>query len=77
MTTLQRIRLIENAVEDMRSYLRADGGDCELVNVDGDQVYVKLSGACTGCQPASVTINCMRQKLNEATGLALRVLPVS
>ncbi len=61
----------------MRSYLRADGGDCELVDVDGDQVYVKLSGACTGFQRASVTINGMRQKLNEATGLALRVLAVS
>ncbi|WP_246529697.1 Fe-S cluster assembly protein NifU [Microvirga zambiensis] len=55
----------------------ADGGDCELVDVDGEQVYVKLSGACTGCQRASVTINGMRQKLHEATGLALRVLPVS
>lgn len=77
MTTLQKIRLIEEAIEGMRSYLRADGGDCELVDIDGDQVYVKLSGACTGCQLASVTINGMRQKLNEATGLALRIIPVS
>lgn len=77
MTTLKRIRLIETAIDGMRSTLRADGGDCELIDVDGDHVYVKLSGACTGCQLASVTINGMRQKLVEATGLALRVLPVS
>ncbi|WP_353642871.1 iron-sulfur cluster assembly scaffold protein [Mesorhizobium sp. WSM2239] len=30
------------------SYLRADGGDCELVDEEDDQVYVKLSGACAG-----------------------------
>ncbi|WP_352921947.1 NifU family protein [Mesorhizobium sp. M1182] len=27
-----------------RPYLRADGGDCGLVHVDADPVYVKLSG---------------------------------
>nr|WP_244621906.1 NifU family protein [Mesorhizobium albiziae] len=57
--------------------MRADGGDCELVDVESDQVYVKLSDACAGCQLASVTINGMRQALNEATGLALRVIPVN
>ncbi|WP_394893796.1 NifU family protein [Mesorhizobium sp. AaZ16] len=73
----------------MGSYLRADGSDCEcdcdcdcdcdceLVNVEDDQVYVKLSGACAGFQLPSVTINGMRQRLNEATSLTLRVVPVN
>lgn len=61
----------------MGSYLRADGGDCELVDVEDDQVYVKLSGACAGFQLASVTINGMRQRLNEATSPALRFVPVN
>ncbi|MBQ0820415.1 MULTISPECIES: Fe-S cluster assembly protein NifU [Microvirga] len=77
LTPLQRIRLIEDAVEGVRSHLKADGGDCELVDVDGDQVYVRLSGRCADCQIASATINSMRQKLHEATGLALCVIPVS
>lgn len=61
----------------MGSYLRADGSDCELVDVEDDQVYVKLSGACAGFQLASVTINGMRQRLNEATSPALRFVPVN
>lgn len=78
MTTLQKIRLIETALEEVRPFLLKDGGDCELVDVDGEVVYVKLSGACVGCQLASVTINGLRQKLIEATGLPLlRVIPVS
>ncbi len=77
MTTLQKVRLVEKAIEDIRPFLKADGGDCELVDVDGDAVYVKLSGACVGCQMASVTINGVRQKLVDATGMPLRVIPVS
>ena len=50
LTLLQRIRIIESAIEELRPYLKADGGDCELVDVDGDRVMVKLSGACVGCQ---------------------------
>lgn len=77
MTTLQKVKLVETAIEDIRPFLKADGGDCELVDVEGDAVYVKLSGACVGCQMASVTINGVRQKLIEATGMPLRVIPVS
>ena len=40
----------------MRPYLKADGGDVELVDIDGKNIYVRLSGACSGRQMASVTI---------------------
>ncbi|WP_352756540.1 NifU family protein [Mesorhizobium sp. M0482] len=45
--------------------LRADGGDCGLVHVDADPVYVKLSGVCAGCQFGPI-INGIRQRLNES-----------
>ena len=76
MTTLQKIKAIEKAIETLRPYLKADGGDCELVDVDGDVVQVKLSGACVGCQMASVTISGVRERLIEQLGIPLKVIPV-
>ncbi|MDR3535333.1 MAG: Fe-S cluster assembly protein NifU [Acetobacteraceae bacterium] len=76
MTTLQRIRIIEAAIEELRPYLKADGGDCELVDVDGDRVMVRLSGACVGCQAASVTVGGIQERLATRLGRPLRVIPV-
>ncbi len=76
LTNLQRIRLIEEAIEGLRPFLRQDGGDCELVDVEGDRVLVKLSGACIGCQMASVTVNGVQERLIEKLGQPLRVIPV-
>ena len=56
--------------------MRQDGGDCELVDVDGNYVMVKLSGACIGCQMASVTIAGVQERLVQKLGLPLRVIPV-
>ena len=76
MTTLQRIRAIEAAIDELRPYLRADGGDCDLVDVDGDRVLVKLSGACIGCQMAGVTVNGIQERLVAKLGTPCRVIPV-
>jgi len=76
LTTLQKIKLIEKAIEELRPFLQADGGDCELVDVEDDRVLVKLHGACVGCQMASVTINGVQEKLIEKLGMPLRVIPV-
>jgi NifU-like protein len=76
MTNLQKMRLIEQTIEEMRPYLKQDGGDCELVDVDGSTVFIKLSGACIGCQMASVTINGVQERLAATLGIPLRVVPV-
>ncbi|WP_127088148.1 Fe-S cluster assembly protein NifU [Aquabacter cavernae] len=76
LTAVQRIKLIDKAIEELRPYLQQDGGDCELVDVDGNLVSVKLSGACIGCQMASVTISGVQQRLMEKLGMPLRVVPV-
>ncbi len=76
MTTLQKIKAIEAAIEEIRPFLKADGGDCQLIDVEGDLVQVKLSGACVGCQMASVTISGVRERLIEKLGMPLRVVPV-
>ncbi len=76
LTNLQKIRLIEQAIEELRPSLRADNGDCELVDVDGSTVFVRLSGACVGCQMASVTVSGIQQRLSAKIGSAIRVVPV-
>lgn len=76
LTNLQRIRLIEASLEELRPYFKRDGGDCELVDVEDDCVYVRLSGACNGCQMESQTLNGVRERLIEKLGQPLRVVPV-
>lgn len=76
MTNLQRIRLIEETIEDLRVYLRKDGGDCELIDVDGSNVLVSLTGACVGCQMASVTVSGIQERLIAKLGVPVRVIPV-
>ena len=76
LTNLQRIRLIEQTIEDLRPSQKADGGDCELVDVDGNTVSVRLSGACVGCQMASVTVAGIQQRLSAKLGMPLRIIPV-
>ncbi len=76
MTNLKKMRLIEEAIEEIRPYLKKDGGDCELVDVDGSNVLVSLTGACTGCQMAGVTVSGIQERLIAKLGVAVRVVPV-
>ncbi len=76
MTNLRKMRLIEEAIEELRPYLRKDGGDCELIDVDGSNVMVSLTGACTGCQMASVTVSGIQERLIAKLGMPIRVIPV-
>lgn len=48
---------VREALEKIRPFLQADGGDVELVGVDEDgTVRVKLVGACGGCPMAMMTL---------------------
>ncbi|MFH1609261.1 MAG: NifU family protein [Candidatus Bipolaricaulota bacterium] len=48
---------VREALENIRTFLQADGGDVELVEVTGDGVVrVKLVGACHGCPMAAMTL---------------------
>lgn len=75
MTTLQRIRRIETVIESIRPTLQADKGDVELLDIDGNTVYVKMTGACSGCQMAAVTIGGIQQRLIEELGEFIKVVP--
>lgn len=47
---------VENVLERVRPALQADGGDVELIDVEGGVVKVRLTGACGGCPMASITL---------------------
>jgi NifU-like protein len=76
LNTLQKIRLIEQSLEELRPVFKRDGGDCELVDVEEDRVFVRFSGACHGCQLESVTLQGVQERLMERLGQPLRVIPV-
>ena len=75
LSNVQRMQIVIAALDEMRPYLKADGGDVELVDIDGKNIYVRLSGACSGCQMASVTIEGIQTKLVEKLGELVRVIP--
>lgn len=77
MTNLQRMRRIEQILEEIRPMLQRDHGDVELVDIDGKTVYVNMIGACSGCQMASLTLNGIQQKLMEELGEFIKVVPAS
>jgi NifU-like protein len=57
LTNIQKIKLIDETLErEVKPALKQDGGDIELVDVDGDTVFVKLRGACAACTKSQVTL---------------------
>jgi len=57
MTMLQKINLIKKTIdEEIAPALRADGGNIELIDVDGTNVTVRLIGACSHCPGAKSTL---------------------
>jgi NifU-like protein len=75
LTNLQRIKRIEELLADIRPNLQRDHGDVELIEVDGRNIYVKMTGACAGCQMASTTLGGIQQHLAEGLGEFIQVLP--
>lgn len=76
MTVLQKIKLIEQTLEEqVRPVLKKDGGDVELVDVDGDTVRIAFRGMCSGCRSASITRdNLIATALHEFVDPALKVV---
>jgi len=48
---------VQQALEEIRPMLQADGGDVELVEVTEDGIVrVRLQGACQGCPMSQITV---------------------
>ncbi|MHC5035857.1 MAG: Fe-S cluster assembly protein NifU [Planctomycetota bacterium] len=67
MTNIRRIQLIQETIDrEVRPILQKDGGDLELVDVDGKTVVVAMRGKCVQCRLAEVTLkDIVEPKLHE------------
>ncbi len=57
LSNVEKIKRIEETLErEIKPALKKDGGSIELVDVEGDTVYVKLIGTCMNCATSDVTL---------------------
>jgi Fe-S cluster biogenesis protein NfuA len=47
---------VETVLDELRPYLMADGGNVELVELDGPIVKLRLQGACGSCPSSTMTL---------------------
>ncbi len=72
---------VQQAIEEVRPALQADGGDIEFLGLtDDSKARVRLVGACSHCPSSSITLsygveNYLRERVPEIKGLALDGMP--
>ena len=54
MVSKQQVQVV---LDRIRPFLIADGGDIELLSVDGNSAMVRLTGACANCPSAHMTLH--------------------
>ena len=79
MTNIEKIRLIEEVIKtEIAPYLHHDGGNIELIDIDGNKVYVKLIGTCAVCPSSSRTLkNYVEKVMRERVLPELEVIDVN
>lgn len=66
LTNLRKMQLIQDVLEkEIRPQLWADGGDLELVDIDGPKVQIAFRKACAGCVSSGYTAKFVEQKLRD------------
>lgn len=61
---------VETVLDELRPYLMADGGNVDLVDIEGPIVKLKLQGACGSCPSSAMTLKMgierrLREKIPE------------
>ncbi|UPJ48014.1 MULTISPECIES: NifU family protein [unclassified Bradyrhizobium] len=77
VTETDRAQIIRAVIEEIRPNLQRDGGDCQLVEIDGNKIMVKLTGACVFCKLSSFTLEGIQTRLVERLGEFVRLIPVA
>ena len=78
LSPAQKILKINNIIEKQISpELQKDGGDITLVDIDGNKVYVKLRGKCSGCKNSTLTLKSfVETTLKDAVNNDIEVIEV-
>jgi NifU-like protein len=77
LTNLRKMQLIQETLEnEVRPQLWADGGDLELIDIDGNNVQVAFRKACAGCASSGYTAKFVEQKLRELVSSDITVQEV-
>jgi Fe-S cluster biogenesis protein NfuA len=50
------LKNVETVLDEMRPYLMSDGGNVEVVELDGPIVKLRLQGACGSCPSSTMTL---------------------
>ncbi len=58
---------VEKVLDELRPLLMADGGNVEVVELDGPIVKVRLQGACGSCPSSTMTLKMgIERKMRES-----------
>ena len=58
---------VEKVLDELRPFLMADGGNVEVVELDGPIVKVRLQGACGSCPSSTMTLKMgIERKMRES-----------
>lgn len=79
ITNKRIISKVEAALDEIRPYLRTDGGDISLVEITDDYtVKVKLMGACETCHVSMMTLkNGVEVAVKNAVPKVKKVIEIS
>lgn len=79
LSPYQFAKKIEAEIEThIRPMLQQDHGDIEIIDIKGNLVYVRLQGACAGCQGAAQTLKFLVEKaLHDNVSDKVRVIQVN
>lgn len=75
--SLDKEQVIRAVIDEIRPNLRRDGGDCEFVEICGNKVMVRMSGACVLCKLSSATLEGIQARIIEKLGEFVRLVPVA
>lgn len=78
LSNMKKMQLIQEVLErDIRPLLWADGGDLELIDIDGSRVQVAFRKACAGCASSGNTARMVEIKLRDLVAEDIVVEEVS
>ncbi|MBH5396532.1 NifU family protein [Bradyrhizobium sp. CNPSo 4010] len=76
-TATDRERRISGVIEEIRSNLKRDGGDCHLIGIDDSRVMVRWTVTCTLCKLSRMTLKGIQARLVDKLGELVRLIPVA